>query len=63
MFIHCENLSNESLNNVLQMCINATSYAGTKTLKYIGLTIAQANICQSLSNWQEFLDAGWTAGY
>jgi hypothetical protein len=59
----CPKLSEQSLNNILQMCINATRYTGAKTLYYIGLTSAQATTCQSLSNYQDFLDAGWTTGY
>lgn len=63
MFRNCTSLTNESLNNILAMCIGATSYTGTSTLKYIGLTQEQATICQGLSNYQAFLDAGWTTGY
>lgn len=63
MFTGCSSLSNDSLNNIMQMCINAVSYTGTKKLKEIGLTSAQATTCQSLSNYQAFLDAGWTTGY
>ena len=63
MFTNCNSLSDESLNNILAMCINATSYKGTKTLKYIGINSKQATTCQTLSNYQAFLDAGWTTGY
>ena len=64
MFTSCTNLSNESLNNILAMCANTTSaYTQTKTLNYIGLTSAQATTCQGLSNYQDFIDAGWTTGY
>ena len=63
MFTGCSSLSNDSLNNIMQMCINATSYTDVKTLKIIGLTSAQATTCQGLSNYQAFLDAGWTTGY
>lgn len=66
MFYYCPNLSDESLNNILAMCANATAYIaqGTNmTLAHIGLTSAQATRCQSLSNYQAFLDAGWTTGY
>ena len=45
------------------MCVNATSYSGTKTLAYIGLKEEQATKCATLSNYQAFLDAGWTTGY
>ena len=63
MFRSCTSLSNESLNNVLAMCTNATSYTGTKTLKYIGINTTQATTCQSLSNYSAFTAAGWTTGY
>ncbi|MGN1301209.1 MAG: hypothetical protein ACI4U9_01605 [Clostridia bacterium] len=47
------------------MCINAVGITGSvyKTLKYLGLTSTQATICTTLSNYQAFLDAGWTTGY
>ena len=63
MFLNCPNLSDESLNNILAMCKNATSYTGTKTLKYIGLTSEQATKCTTLSNYSAFTSAGWTTGY
>ena len=63
MFSGCIALSNESLNNILAMCINATKITSNKTLKYLGLTQEQATTCQSLSNYQDFVNAGWTTGY
>ena len=63
MFSNCNSLSDDSLNNILAMCANATSYTNTKTLKYIGLSQSRATKCQSLSNYQAFLNAGWTTGY
>ena len=62
-FSACVSLSNEGLNNILAMCIGATSWTGTKTLAYIGLDNTQATTCQGLSNYQAFLNAGWTTGY
>lgn len=62
-FYLCPNLSNESLNNILAMCIGATSYTGTKTLAYIGLSSTQAETCQTLSNWDAFVATGWSTGY
>ncbi len=64
-FYYCSSSTDESLNNILQMCINAISYTETKTLAYLGFN---ANWCsvskiQGLSNYQAFLDAGWTTGY
>lgn len=63
MFLECIGLSDESLNNILAMCANATSYTYTKTLKYIGLTSEQATKCTTLSNYSSFTAAGWTTGY
>lgn len=63
MFYNCNSLSNESLNNILQMCVNATSYKGAKTLQQLNLSRTQAETCTTLSNYQAFLDAGWTTGY
>lgn len=60
---YCPNLDDNSLNSILLMCANATSYTGTKTLRYLGITSAEATTCQSLSNYQAFVNAGWTTGY
>lgn len=62
-FYNCSYLSDESLNNIMAMCISAENISGTKTLKAIGISSAQATICQGLSNYQDFLAAGWTTGY
>ena len=62
MFNGCTSLSNESLNNILAACITMTGVTN-KTLKYIGLSSEQATTCQSLSNWSDFVTAGWTTGY
>lgn len=66
MFKDCTNLTNESVNNILAMCANSnvtnTSY---KTLASLGFTNTyyQAGVIKTLSNYQAFLDAGWTIGY
>ena len=62
MFENCPNLSNESLNNILLMCANS-AVTQNKTLENLGLTEEQAEICITLSNYQTFMDAGWTTGY
>lgn len=62
-FMGCNSLTNTSLNNIMQMCINAISYTGTKTLLQLGLSSEQATRCQSLSNYQAFISAGWSTGY
>lgn len=63
IFTGCINLTNESLNNIMMMCINMTQVNRDKTLKFIGLTQDQATRCKTLSNYQAFLNAGWTTGY
>ena len=63
MFYTCSSLSDDSLNNIMQMCVNATSYNNTKTLEKIGLTSEQADRCKTLSNYSAFTSAGWTTGY
>jgi len=69
MFTQCFKLSDESLNNILKMCTTFTSpdyNAANKTLKYIGIShtkyYPQSRI-ESLPNYQDFIDAGWTTGY
>lgn len=63
-FYKCLSLSNESLNNILAMCINASSdYQYDKNLEDVGLSEEQITICHGLSNYQAFLNAGWTDTY
>lgn len=62
-FSDCGKLTNESLNNIMKMCINATSFEGTKTLRHLGLSQTQITVCQGLSNYEDLLAAGWTTGY
>lgn len=58
-------LSDETLDNILQMCIGATAYTGTKTLYYLGLRGANYPVSkiESLPHYQDFSTAGWTIGY
>lgn len=65
MFENCNNLTDTSLDNILQMCINATSYTGTKTLARLGLTSGfyPASRIEALPHYQDFINAGWTIGY
>lgn len=66
MFGNCNNLTDTSLDNILQMCINATGYTGTKTLSTLGIsssTLYPASRIQALSHYQDFINAGWTIGY
>jgi hypothetical protein len=59
-------LTDEAIDNILQMCINATSYTGTKTLGIGGLYLTASRIpnydtrIPNLPHYQEFIDAGWS---
>ena len=59
------NLNDNALDNILQMCINATSYTGTKTLSAIGIssTTYPVSRIETLPHYQDFINAGWTIGY
>ena len=61
----CDSLTDESLNNILQMCIGAVKITNSnyKRLSRLGLSEEQAQRCTTLSNYQAFLDAGWKTGY
>lgn len=65
MFSLSIRLNDEALDNILQMCINATSYTGIKTLKKLGFQSADYSSArfEALPHWQDFTEAGWTTGY
>lgn len=66
MFVNCSSLSDTTLNNILKVISTITggSWSSTsKTLKYLGLTSAQATTCTSLSNWSLAQASGWSKGY
>lgn len=63
MFANCSQLTDYSLNNIMAMCIEATAYTRTKTLKQLGINSSKASHVTQLENYQAFLDAGWTTGY
>ena len=63
MFNGCWALSDTSLDNILQMCIGATSYTGTKTLSTLGIsntTYYPTSRIQALPHYSDFTTAGWT---
>ena len=62
MFYNCSKLSNDSLNYIMEFCQELPN-ASPKTLYNMGITEAQATICKTLSNYQDFVNAGWTTGY
>lgn len=64
-FTNCPSLTDTSLDNILQMCVSATSYNGTKTLVKLGFVVDNypASRIQALPHYQDFINAGWTIGY
>lgn len=65
MFTDCSSLTTQSLENILAMCISATAYTGTKTLAQLGFSSSNYSKTriQNLSNYQDFVNAGWSIGY
>lgn len=64
MFESCPNLSNQSLDNIMEMCIDTTAnYVRPKTLKQIGVMKTLAETCKTLDNYNDFVSAGWETGY
>ena len=61
MFRSCSKLSNTSLNSILYMCQKGTQITN-KTLKYLDMPPAKANMCNTLSNYDDFTGAGWSIG-
>ena len=64
-FANCYILTDKSMDNILQTCIGATSFTGTKTLKNIGFNSDYQTTAriQALPHYQDFINAGWTIGY
>ena len=64
MFEKCNKLTDTTLDNILQMCINS-SVTTNKTLTKIGITSSNYPIekIQALPHYQDFINAGWTTGY
>ena len=64
MFSNCYNLSDEGLDNILQMCIGATKLANI-TLSYLGLKASNYPVTriEALPHYQDFINAGCSIGY
>ena len=65
MFRTCPALTDVSLDNILRMCINATSYSSTQTLYALGFrsTVYSIERIEALPHYQDFVNAGWSIGY
>ena len=68
MFLNCNSLTYDSINNILAMCTKATMYNGPKNLYEVGIKTKplrpeapyEEEIIKTLPNWQDFWMAGWT---
>lgn len=58
----CPNLTDDSLDNLLQSCISSR-FTGTKTLYYLGLREEDYPTArlEALPHWTDFTQAGWSA--
>lgn len=61
-FATSSTFDDSTLNAILHICSTAVNCT-TKTLRYVTNTAAYDSRVVNLSNYQEFLDAGWTIGY
>ena len=66
IFNGCKKLTDQCLDIILQMCINATNYTTNKKLTHLGIndtSVYPASRIQALPHYQDFINAGWTIGY
>lgn len=64
IFDGCTSLTDQSLDNILQSCISATSFTGSKNLRntiHLAYTYSKSKI-KSLPHYQDFINAGWVIG-
>lgn len=61
MFYGCNNLSTQSLRNILRMCIKSNVSASNKKLNsYVGVASSYNSTIQSLYIFSSFISAGWS---
>ena len=63
MFNEDNNMSRNTMYNVIEMLYNNSQYSGTDTLRYVGFSRDQIDEIISLSNWPPLEADGWTTGY
>lgn len=59
VYQNCPALTDQSLDNILQSCIGADVYSGTKSLAVLGIANTYDTRIAALTHYQDFLDAGW----
>jgi hypothetical protein len=64
IFTNCTSLSNSTLKKIL-IALQVLTEQGQsyRTLKFIGLSQTQANLCTTFDEWTELANNGWTTGY
>lgn len=64
MFYNCTSLTDESLNNILESCINS-GITGSPALSTLGFnsTDYPTSRIQALDKYADFISAGWSIGY
>lgn len=65
MFQYCYYLDRDSVNTLLLICSEMTLITTNKTLSYMGLNLRNQYIgdITTYSNYQAFVNAGWSTGY
>jgi hypothetical protein len=59
VYQNCPALTDTSLDNILQSCISADVYTGTKSLLVLGIPNTYDARIAALPHYQDFIDAGW----
>ena len=59
-FINGCDLTNDSKENIMAMCVNATNYAGTKSLTELGVSYEDVYNWEILPGYTAFNAAGWS---
>ena len=65
MFRGCNSLSNNSLHSIIKALTTtpSTMASNYKSLKWVGLSSAQATTCTGFDEWQTLVSKGWITGY
>ena len=63
MFNEDNDMSLNTMYNVIEMLYNNPQYNGTATLRYVGFSRDQIDEIINLSNWPPLEADGWTTGY
>lgn len=63
-FLNNCTLTNGALKEMLKYCKTLTGQSSSnKTLRFMGILQAQAELCTTFDEWTDLANAGWTTGY